>query len=558
MASHATPPAHLVVDVPTLELSAGSKVAGYRIEALAGRGGMGVVYRATQLALKRPVALKLIAPDLADDDRFRERFKRESLLAASIDHPNVIPIYEAGETEGSLFISMRWVEGTDLQTLIRRGGGLEPERAARIVSQIADALDAAHERGLVHRDVKPANVLIASGRYEHVYLTDFGLVKRIAGSGDITKSGEFVGTIDYIAPEQIQGKGSNASSDVYSLGCVFFHALTGRVPFETDSEIAKIYAHLNATPPSPSTVVAGLPDEVDTVVTRAMDKDLDGRYKSAGDLGRAAVEASGVTRGAETVALAGAGLAERGSRRRAALWSMAALVLAAGAAALLALGGVFGSGGSGDAKRSAAVDPTSAPFLQARGGHTIYVVKAGAKFELPGGERSAFGYKPRSVLQISSAELRKVPNIPREGSVVKSYGSTITWGIADRQRVITTPRGRDVAVLPSKGLDQIPVARGGRTTSIKLLFPSVVSEGQPFYLRGRVSANKGTPKGACVFYRIANPPVERANTPTNGGRCKAQIRITGVSQVRYSMHFLGARGWRTSKTSTPAIQVLAK
>src|SRR4051794_11085409 len=198
------------------ELDPGALFGGYRIEGIAGHGGMGVVYRATQLGLGRTVALKLIAPDVAHDPRFRERFKRESRLAASIDHPNVIPVYEAGEADGSLFLSMRWVEGADLLTLIKRGGGVEPEQAARITSQVAAALDAAHGHGLVHRDVKPANVLVVAGGADHAYLTDFGLVKRTKTSSDVTQSGEFVGTLDYVAPEQIEGK-ADASSDVYSL-----------------------------------------------------------------------------------------------------------------------------------------------------------------------------------------------------------------------------------------------------------------------------------------------------------------------------------------------------
>ena len=274
------------------ELDTDPVIVGYRIEGLAGQGGMGIVYRATQLALGRPVALKLISPKLAADPLFRERFQRESRLAASIDHPNVIPVYEAGEANGSLFISMRWVEGYDLETLIRRGGGVEPERAARIVSQVAAALDAAHGRGLVHRDVKPANVLIVGDRADHVYLTDFGLVKRMSASGQLTKSGQLLGTIDYIAPEQIQGKGNDARTDVYSLGCVLFRCLTGRVPFDTDNEVAKIYAHLNEPPPKPSDVVQGLPFAVDEVVARAMAKEPEQRYASAGDLGRAALAAT--------------------------------------------------------------------------------------------------------------------------------------------------------------------------------------------------------------------------------------------------------------------------
>ena len=201
------------------QLTSGEQIAGYRIDGLAGQGGMGVVYRATQLSLGRTVALKLIAPGLAGDLRFRERFGRESRLAAAIDHPNVLPVYEAGETDGTLFIAMRWVDGTDLRTLIHRGAGIDPEWATGILGQVAAGLDAAHRLGLIHRDVKPANILITTGT-EHVYLTDFGLMKRIRGGDELTDSGEFIGTIDYIAPEQIAATAATrARTSIRSAAC---------------------------------------------------------------------------------------------------------------------------------------------------------------------------------------------------------------------------------------------------------------------------------------------------------------------------------------------------
>ena len=272
------------------DISIGSTIAGYRIEALAGRGGMGVVYRATQLGLNRPVALKLIASDLAHDPAFRERFKHESEMAAAIDHPNVIPVYEAGEIDGLLFITIRYVDGTDLRALIAREGRLAPARAGDLVAQVAAALDAAHQRGLVHRDVKPANVLIAgSGPSEHVYLTDFGLTKRAAAQGGVTQTGQWVGTLDYVAPEQIEGRPADARADIYSLGGVLFEALTGRVPFPRDSDVAKIYAHLSDPRPAPSQLVGEVPRELDGVVQRALAREPADRYPSAGDLGRAAI-----------------------------------------------------------------------------------------------------------------------------------------------------------------------------------------------------------------------------------------------------------------------------
>lgn len=275
------------------ELAAGSVFAGYRIEEVAGRGGMGVVYRATQLALNRPAALKLIAPELADDDAFRARFKRESEIAASIDHPNVIPVYEAGEAEERLFITMRYVDGTDLSALIQREGRLEPEHAIRIVEQIGAALDAAHKRGLVHRDIKPANVLISED--EQVYLTDFGLTKQTTSVSGLTKTGQFIGTLDYVPPEQIEGKRADARADVYSLGCVLYHELTGKRPYERDSDVAIMYAHLSDPPPTVTHAVPDVPPGLDDVIERAMAKKPDERYPSAGDLARAAQQAVNMT-----------------------------------------------------------------------------------------------------------------------------------------------------------------------------------------------------------------------------------------------------------------------
>jgi streptogramin lyase len=267
----------------------GSEIAGHRLEAVAGRGGMGVVYRATQLRLKRQVALKLIASDLAADPSFRERFEHESEIAAQIEHPHVIPLYEAGEEAGQLYITMRYVEGTDLRAMIQREGALSPAIAASILAQVCGALDAAHERGLVHRDIKPANVLIAGTAQEpHAYLTDFGLTKQAATSGGMTKTGMFVGTLDYIAPEQLQGQPVDARADVYALGCMLYQMLTGRVPYPRDSEPAKIWAHMQEPPPSLREVAPQVPAAFDEVIARAMAKNAEDRYPSAGDLARAA------------------------------------------------------------------------------------------------------------------------------------------------------------------------------------------------------------------------------------------------------------------------------
>lgn len=268
-------------------IGVGTQVAGYRIEALAGRGGMGMVFRATQLGLDRQVALKLIAPEFAEDEGFRRRFEQESRVAASIDHPNVIPVHEAGEHEGHLFLAMRYVEGTDLRSMIAHGA-LSADLAISILDQVAGALDAAHARGLVHRDIKPANVLLAGGARPHAYLADFGLTKRAASQSGVTKTGQWVGTVDYVAPEQIQGGPLDARADIYALGCVAFHMLTGHVPYERDADMAKVWAHVFDAPPSVAFLRPDLPAELAEVVARAMAKDPAARYPSAGDFARAA------------------------------------------------------------------------------------------------------------------------------------------------------------------------------------------------------------------------------------------------------------------------------
>jgi len=270
------------------DLPIGSELAGCRIEEVLGTGGMGVIYRATDLRLGRPVALKLISADGASDPTVRERFEREVRLTASIDHPNVIPVYGAGEEDGHLYLVMRYVPGTDLHALLRREGRLAPHRAATIVAQLAEALDAAHAAGLVHRDVKPANVLITGS---HVYLSDFGITRVQEADTQITESGGWVGTVDFMAPEHLRGEPTDARADVYALGCVLYTALTGAPPYRRPTVPATITAHLHEPPPRPSET-AGVPPEFDAVVARALAKDREARYHSAGDFGRAALAAA--------------------------------------------------------------------------------------------------------------------------------------------------------------------------------------------------------------------------------------------------------------------------
>jgi serine/threonine protein kinase len=275
------------------DLTVGTQVAGCRIGAVAGRGGMGVVYRATQLALERTVALKVIAPELARDLAFRARFQRESLIAASIEHPNAIPVYEAGELDEMLYLVMRWVEGTDLRELLRNEGPLAPPRAATLLLPIAAALHAAHRRGLVHRDIKPANVLVARDEdgAEHPYLTDFGIARRVdatmAGEVTLTQTGMMIGTVDFMAPELVRGERGDVRSDVYSFGCMLFEALAGRVPYPRDYEVAKLQAHVQDPPPSLADARPGLSPALDEVVRRAMAKRPEDRYQTAADLSRA-------------------------------------------------------------------------------------------------------------------------------------------------------------------------------------------------------------------------------------------------------------------------------
>jgi YVTN family beta-propeller protein len=263
------------------ELTVGSELLGYRIEGLLGRGGMSVVYLAEDLRLRRRVALKLLAPALAEDAAFRKRFLAESELAASLDHPNVVPIYVAGEADGRLFIAMRYVEGSDLKQLLGEGP-LAPERTVHMCGQVAEALDFAHERGLVHRDVKPSNVLLdARG---HVYLADFGLTKRLTEPRAV-EPGLF-GTIDYIAPEQIRGERVDSRADVYSLACLFCECLTGEPPFRRATDAATLFAHLEEEPQAPS----GLED----VVATALAKQPDDRYDTCAELIDAARQALGI------------------------------------------------------------------------------------------------------------------------------------------------------------------------------------------------------------------------------------------------------------------------
>jgi serine/threonine-protein kinase len=275
---------------------AGSRIGGYLLEEQIGQGGMAVVFRALDERLGRPVALKILAPSLAADEAFRQRFIRESRAAAAVDDPHIIPVFEAGEADGVLFIAMRYVRGGDVRSLMFRDGALPAARVAGIVSPVASALDAAHAAGLVHRDIKPANMLIdvRQGRPAHVYLADFGLSKEALGSVGLTGSGQFLGTVDYAAPEQVEGHPVDGRADQYALGCAAFAMLSGEPPFRRDQGMAVLLAHLSEPPPSVASRRKGLPAALDPVFARVLAKRPDGRYGSCREFGDALRGALGI------------------------------------------------------------------------------------------------------------------------------------------------------------------------------------------------------------------------------------------------------------------------
>jgi Protein kinase domain len=296
------------------DLTVGEEFAGHRIERVLGRGGMGVVYLAEHLRLGRKVAIKVLSPDLASDEAFRRRFLRESRAAAALEHPNIVPVFDAGEVAEAAYISMRFVDGSDLSAFLEAHGPLDPEMAVAITGQVASALDAAHAEGLVHCDVKPANVLLESVRAGpgewRAFLTDFGITKRLTGART-TQAGQFIGTLDYMAPEQITGGSVDGRTDQYSLACMLFQCLTGQVPFPRDDQVVVMYGHLQEPVPQASDRRTGLPRGIDGVIQRGMAKRPDRRFSSCSELVEAARRQLGV-------ALPGPGGGPTGRTRRAA------------------------------------------------------------------------------------------------------------------------------------------------------------------------------------------------------------------------------------------------
>ena len=302
------------------EVSPGTTFAGFRVDSLAGRGAMAAVYRARNEENGSLVALKLLD---ATDQRFRERFLRESELASSLEHPHVVRTLSAGEEDGQLYLAMEYIDGLDLRQLLRRDGRLEPERAVGIVEQAGAALDVAHKRGLVHRDVKPGNILVREDEDgDHAYVCDFGLARHVSSVSSLTGDRGFVGTIDYVSPEQIEGTPVDARADVYSLGCVLYECLTGVRPYDRDSELAVVFAHLNEPPPKATDVRPELPAAFDDVFANALAKSRDERYSSCGELAAAA-----------RAALQGKVIARRHPRRRLIALAGATVAVAGGVTA---------------------------------------------------------------------------------------------------------------------------------------------------------------------------------------------------------------------------------
>jgi serine/threonine-protein kinase len=263
----------------------GEEFAGYRLISVLGRSRMSIVFRAENPRLGNVIALKVLDPELASDDIFRARFLEESRIAASMNHPNVIPIHDMGSTDGLLYIAMRCVTGTDMRQMLKKRGRLQPDMAIFLLDQAARALDAAHRDGLVHRDVKPGNLLVERGNDgddpDHLYLADFGITKHLGGRTGLTSTGAFLGTIDYVAPEQIRGVQVDGAADQYSLGCVLYECLTGHVPFEKDLDAAIMWAHVEEPPIVPSVLRPDLPLATDEVFSRVLAKQPEDRYPTA-------------------------------------------------------------------------------------------------------------------------------------------------------------------------------------------------------------------------------------------------------------------------------------
>jgi tRNA A-37 threonylcarbamoyl transferase component Bud32 len=439
-------------------LIAGTELDGCRIEEMIGRGGMGVVYRARQLDLDRDVAIKVITPERIEDERTRARFLSEARAAAAVEHPNVLPVYGAGVAEGQAYLVMRYVPGDDLRALVRRDGALSAERAADVAVALGDALDAIHRAGYIHRDVKPANVLLDVNG--HVYLSDFGLAKQVLASAGLTESDRWVGTLDFAAPEQIRGGRVDARADVYALGGVLHFMLTGAVPFDRDSDEAKMWAHLAAEPTPPSVLRPGLPVALDGVVRRALAKQPDDRQPSAGDLGRAARAAvGGATAGPERIVARGAAAPGAGSpaigllegsrtlsaprtaaarRRRRGVAAAAGVALGVG---ILLIARDSGGNRQGGEKRTTRAASASSPSAETgpRVGETIRSVGFRPRgIAIANGDLWVISALRPRLARIDAATLRRhgtQARIGRGAVSVTAHGSSV-WVVASRRRKV--------------------------------------------------------------------------------------------------------------------------
>jgi ABC-type transport system substrate-binding protein/tRNA A-37 threonylcarbamoyl transferase component Bud32 len=407
----------------------GTVIGGFRVDSLIGEGAMGAVYLAEEVATGRRVALKLLAPDLARDERFRQRFMREARVASSLDHPHIVPTVAAGEHDDRLYLAMAYVEGVDLRELLRQEGRLEGQRAVDLIAQVAEGLHAAHAAGLVHRDVKPGNILISSNDGgEHADVCDFGLARHVSSVSSLTGERGFVGTIDYVPPEQIEGGTIDGRADVYSLGCVLFECLAGERPFERESELSVVFAHLNEPPPALSDFRAELPQAFDDVFATALAKSPEDRYSTCGELAHAA-----------RAALQRKTFARRRGRRRRQLAAAAVFLLAVGGA----VGGVLATGGSTSHGREATMEsvalrPNALNLIDARARRVTARVPLASRRDFTnavwdvafagGSIWALLGFEQRLVrVELATRKVTKVVKLPWQPGQRLAVGGGSIW-----------------------------------------------------------------------------------------------------------------------------------
>jgi predicted Ser/Thr protein kinase len=459
------------------EVRAGDRLAAYRIERRLGRGGMGVVYLAEDLRLARRVAIKVISPDVSSDPVFHERILHEARLAASIDHPHVIPVYEVGDEDGLLFLAMRYVDGADLRELLLREGTLEPRRALRLAEQVASALDAAHGRGLIHRDVKPANILVAGVQPdEHVYLCDFGLTKEQGTASGLSVTGELLGTIDYMAPEQIRGEEPDRRADVYALGCVLYQMVLGEPPY-LGTDVAVMLAHLNNEPP---VIHEGPAAALADPIARALAKDPGERYPTAGAFISDAADALGRP--------APRRRKRRGTRtsRRAAIGLSVMTTLAVGVSVAVVLGERnHAAGGTG----------TTTTSLET----TRKVVTASPR-GLPPGVTSAIAYPVNAHIDIVSPTGKLVRTLKTK----KPYAS-VSWSPDGTQLV--GARGGHIWVIDADAVGRQTEVTDGPATDA---YPVWSPDGSTILFTRQPSGSQQT----SIYMITPGSPPKRVTTPT--------------------------------------------